>query len=94
MGRRKLAWEKRVNVRMPEALYVDLQDQALEHHRTLNEEIVAMLMRPKGKHLHAALMALEPEPDDPRTDLEIAQEIEWLRGSDMSWAVNYPIKDA
>ena len=88
MSNRKLEWSKRVTVRMPEALYVDLQDLAESHRRTLNQEIVAMLIRPRGRELHKALMGLEPTVNDTRTDKEIAAEIEWLHGSDMSWAVH------
>ena|SRR2546425_12428661 len=87
MPHRKLEWSKRVTVRMPEALYVDLMDLAETHHRTMNNEIVAMLMRPRGRELHKALMGIEPAADDTRTDEEIAAEIEWLHGSETSWAL-------
>lgn len=88
MGRKKAVGTVRLNVRMSEALLADIQEWADRHRRSLNEEIVQMLMRPKGRALRKALLDMEPEYGDTRTDEEIAREIEWLQGSDMSWA--YP----
>ncbi len=75
---KKLPWTKRINVRMPEALYVDLQTWARFHDRTLNDEIVQMLMRPTGKAMYDAMLGLVERAGRDLSDEQIVREIDWI----------------
>jgi hypothetical protein len=75
---------------MPEALFVDIKDDAQRRKTSINAEIVrrCMLRRwsnqrdrelglvPDREAMRRELMALEPGPDDPRTDQEIARQMQ------------------
>lgn len=78
---------KRVSTFVEPALLADLMDTALARKRSLSEEIHHRLIQARAprhqpavtyefyKSKRKELMALEPKPDDTRTDLEIAQQI-------------------
>lgn len=74
----------RYGLRLPVALKAHLEDVALEHGHSLNEEIIERLMQPSfrkySKETWAKLMALEPGPDNTRTAQEIAAEISRVKG--------------
>lgn len=71
---------------MPPALKTHLEDEALAHRRSLNAEVLDRLMAPPVKRYtrtqqqYDALMALEPKPGDPRTDMEIALQMAEIMG--------------
>jgi plasmid stability protein len=76
------AYTAKVSLRLPEKLKGQIQAAAERHGRSLNDEIVWRLNPAvRRRVLRTALLALEPGLDDPRTDAEIAAEIEYLRGS-------------
>lgn len=71
---------ERYSLRLPPALKAHLEDVALSHGQSLNEEIVERLMQPRyfkySRETWAALMALEPGPGDTRRTVEeIAAQI-------------------
>lgn len=75
-------YDARHDLRLPGELKERLARSAERHKRSLNEEIVVRLDRQRWRRqVRKALLEMEPQPDDPRTDQEIAAEIEWLRGS-------------
>jgi len=87
----------KLTLRLPEALLVHLSDQATFHHHSVNEEILTLLYArsdPRRKaNMHAELLALEPGPDDPRTDREIAQQMQAIHEKYEGIVVEVPEPD-
>ena len=69
----------RYALRLDPVLKARLEKAARRNKRSLNAEITSRLStRGWRRELRRQLLGLAPAPDDPRTDEEIAAEIEWL----------------
>ena len=69
-------------IRFPGSTYEHLKKCAVSRGITLNREVLRRCITPQQqRRLRLEYLAVEPRPDDPRTDAEIAAEIEWIGNS-------------
>ncbi len=71
-----------VLVKLPVALKIHLQDEALRHKRSLNAEILDRLMpnREQAQRVRDQLLEMEP---NPRSDREIADDMARVKGQSL-----------